>query len=133
MDKKTKNIVLIGGGIALLYFILKPKGPTNVTTGKSNLLNPVVKGGVVTNNPVDYVNQGISIFKDIKSLFKSDTPVNPPVTNNPPVNNTAPDNTDYFNWDDNTSNDNTGSYGTDLASNDNLTFDTGTESGTTFE
>jgi hypothetical protein len=66
MEKKTKNLLLIGGGVIALYLLLKPKTTTSVPRSTSTI-NPLP-----TNQPLTISNllsSSTSLVNGISSLF----------------------------------------------------------------
>ena len=75
MNKNTQKILLIGGGVILAYYLLKPKSPVPTTTG-TNTVKPLASG--------NSVSQSSSLTSLIQSVSKIFTPT-PTVTSFTPA------------------------------------------------
>ncbi len=63
MNKNTQKILLIGGGVILAYYLLKPKSVVPITTG-TNTVNPLASG-----NSVSQFSSLTSLISNISKIF----------------------------------------------------------------
>jgi len=118
MDKQTKKYILIGGGVALLYFILKPG--TTSTTPTSNVLKPTTTPATTTSTLTGLLSGSTSLINGISNLFNGSSTSNQPTITAPqavtiaplpanltasqdltaPTDNSMDNTSDYSNWTD---------------------------------